>query len=1313
MHNLIPHFIAERYERKIYSGSFTAAVMVIDLAGFTPLTQSLMENGKEGAEILIEIIEEVFSPSIDTIYDYHGSIASFAGDSFTALFPVDSAHPGHVLSAAHVIQKIFRTTGNLTAKFGDFRLKVRIGLGHGTVNWKILHCSEKAAYYFHGSGIDQAIENEKMCQNGQLVSNRALLSHLTESKSELSFSDVNRVSVLINQFRPVPRTTITPPTLSSKSLSAFLPASILNLTDKGEFRDVAACFVSISGENDVDSSIVRIIETARKFGSELYDIDFGDKGSFVMVIFGSPVSRENVVFRACEFSNTIVSNPKLKVRIGLTFGTVFSGFLGSEKRAHYTVKGNAVNMAARLMTEARWQEILIDEALYQKVKSAYVTTALTPRFIKGFPQKIRVYKLAEKREMPNQRTFQNILVGRSSELSQLQSYLRKTVDSSAAALVYIDGNAGIGKSRLVYELKNSLIKAPINWFTLPCDAILQTSFNPFTTFLKHYFNQSENFSPQINKGHFEMRLEALIESVDDDFITQELTRTSSVLGSLLNLHWENSLFEKLEGRDRFENIKTALVHFFLAENQLKPTVIEVEDAHWIDPATESVLKSMSPVVRDRPLLLLIVSRLGDNDAPLRLSFSLPHQYAMQLNSLSSHDFRALIRNQLHVNLSPEIDQLIFRKSEGNPFYGEQILLYLMESGALVQGEGTYSLQNNDFDIPDQISTIIISRIDRLPEKCKDIIKIASVIGQEFSVKLLSEVLHNRDIKPELDILEKESIWISLSDLRYSFKHALIRDTVYQMQLKKKLRTIHKLVARTIEELHRKELRSHYHELAYHYDKAEVVGKACLYLEKAADYASSNYKNQEALTLYDRLLNYEHKPKKRIEINYSKAAVLKLISRWDDALQLYEENVSLAKALDDQDTIALNISHIGVLQLNKGNLDLALKLFHQSPNVVENVKKPRIKGKIYFNWGNVHFSRGDQNTALKYFLIAQKISQAEQDLETLGSAASNIGMIYNYQSDYEQALEQFFFGLEIAEKRNNEKSKSSLLNNIGLVYSSINNFDKAEIFFQKALDIASKLGNIRHQAFIYGNLGSLYEKGEDLCRALEYCQKDLEISLRIDDKIRICTATGNIGFIHDALGNYSVAEKVHKRVFKMAHEIGHKRMMNMAYSNLGSHYLLVRNLDAAEKYLDKAILLCREMKDKYHLTENLHQKAELLFLREAYPQAKAVSREAMAKAHEINLTDIKFLSQLLQAKIRFQTDQSTATRELEKMLPVFDRDQEKAAIYYELFQITKNEKWQSDARQLYEKLFRKTPRIEYKNRIAQLTTTKSSGIRSVE
>ncbi len=726
MHNLIPKFIIDKFANKEQAGSFQASTMFIDISGFTPMTRKLMTHGKEGAEVLNYILNIVFKPVINAVYDNGGDITSFEGDAFMAIF---GGNNGDI--AAEQILSLFKKFGHQKTKFGIFDLSVKIGVSHGEVEWGIVGSDEHKTWYFRGEGIDGAVRAEKRCGKNQISA--------TGGWTFLSDRDV----VSIGDATPLlfPRSAkYRADTSIEGGRLGFFPESVTNFTGNGEFRDVACAFISFkepSSQDELNQFAGKILNKTYEHGGYFEGLNFGDKGVNCLVIFGAPTAYENNVERAVDFVNA-VRNDYSDIRAGVTFGTVFAGLKGSERRAIYGVIGDVVNMSARFMMKADWGEIWLDKSVHNRIKSLYKIKANRSISLKGFRGFTANYSLLEKQEM-RVSFFTGDLVGRKKELNRLSRYLRPIRNDKFGGIVTVYGEAGVGKSRLIYEL---IRKSEIRTLTGQCDSILKKSLNPFAYFLCNYFRQSETPNLEERKAVYSEIYNELVESADKTN-EKELRRIESILGSVIGLYWEGSIYDMIEAKDKPTVVNFAIKSFIKILCTFEPLILLIEDLQWIDEASQDALQILTRLVGDVPFIILASSRFNDDGLkPTIKSDGDVKRRDVVLKDLEEGNIERLIENNLSEKPNAELVKYVRSRAEGNPFYIEQFCLYLNENGLISEPstEGVVELVSKPTDIPTDINAVIIARVDRLSSELKDLVQVASVLGREFEVQVLEEVL---------------------------------------------------------------------------------------------------------------------------------------------------------------------------------------------------------------------------------------------------------------------------------------------------------------------------------------------------------------------------------------------------------------------------------------------------------------------------------------------------------------------------------------------------------------------------------------------
>ncbi|MCK4978915.1 MAG: AAA family ATPase, partial [Candidatus Delongbacteria bacterium] len=488
MNNLIPHFISEQYKKNKHKGLFKAYTMFVDISGFTQLTETLMKHEKDGAEVLTEALNNIFNPVVKNIFDNGGMISTFAGDAFTAIF---RGRNKRVLESAIYVNKFFKDNKIIDTKYGKFEMGVKVGLSYGKVDWGILGKHGKHTYYFKGEAIDGCAESEHRANKSDIVLDNKIIEKLKIDNGKLVVKEDGYFKFKTKAVKPKPvKARSEQFKLTTKDLSPFILDAVIGFKGKAEFREVVSVFISFDKPRSttaLNEFVTQLIEGSYNYGGYFNKVDFGDKGGVALLLFGAPVSYENNIERALNFvlhlNNSI---NKLKFRAGITFGTVYSGIMGGKERYEYTAIGDIVNLSARFMMKAKWNKFWVSDHISENQDRTHRFNKLGKFKFRGKSGKITAYELVQKKEKGEAALFDGKIIGREVELKQLKKYTKPIFRNSFAGVTYIYGEAGIGKSRLVYELKQKL-KDKVNWFYLPCENILKKSFNPVIYFLKNYF----------------------------------------------------------------------------------------------------------------------------------------------------------------------------------------------------------------------------------------------------------------------------------------------------------------------------------------------------------------------------------------------------------------------------------------------------------------------------------------------------------------------------------------------------------------------------------------------------------------------------------------------------------------------------------------------------------------------------------------------------------------------------------------------------------------------------------------------------------
>ena len=1206
MLHLIPSFISVQYDKRQFKGDFQATTMFIDIAGFTAMTQALMVKSKEGAEVLSDLINSVFSPAISTIYVYDGFISSFAGDAFTAIFPSDQTSINDAVSAAIRIREMFKKAGLIKCRFGSFELSVKIGMSWGQVEWGIIRHERQNAYYFMGKAIDQCAESEHHADKGEVILDNEILPQIS-NLSELTYLKRNDRFYLL---RSAPVTSVKDVIFAiiPTSQDKFIPENILTLNSQGEFRNIVSCFISFKSY-DLSEDIASIITLAHRYKGYFNKVDFGDKGGVILVLFGTPKGMSNLFSRSLDFAMAVKEIPELSVRIGLAVGVGFTGFIGSEVRSEYTALGSVVNLSARFMMEAGWGEVFIDEQIHKQADARYKILASEPRHFKGFEGEIPVYRVTERNEQVLVTLFEGEMVGRDEELKRLVELLQPVKEKKFGGIVYVYGDAGIGKSRLIYEL---IKQQDILTLTLQTDDILQKGLNPFTYFFSNYFELYEARSfeerKEIFKTNYEKHFKRIENSLNVDGRTKpvinKLRRIESIIGAIIGLFWDGSIYDMMDPNDRSVATRLAIKEFFTTLSLVEPIIIHVEDFQWLDGESQTVFEILTRHIENFPLLILASGRLNDDGSKPEIPADeniMCHEII--LNQLSQDSISVLIADRLGDKPDNNLTAYLFSRTEGNPFYAEQLCLYLQENNLIVLHKGRYQLMAAPADIPTGITEILIARIDRLTRVLKETVQIASVLGREFEVQVLAVLidmltskateeessLHGCEIHPLIFEGEVERVWVRLAELRCIFRHVLIRDTAYDMQLRKKLRFLHKLAGDTIVKLYY-DNRIFYSDIAYHYEQAEVWNLALKYCLSAGDYFKEIIKYDEALVYFQKALSIcqerlkEKHPYTATSYN-NIGEVFRQKGADEEAMSYHEKALAIRKELlgEKHPDTAQSYNNIGLVYHSKGHYDKALR-YHE--------KALAIRKELL---GEKH-----QDTALSY---------------------NNIGAVYRQDGKYDKALEYYEKALHVWEEVLVEKHPytATSFNNIGDLYRQKGQYDIAFRYFEKALTIWEEVYGKKHTetANCYNNIGGDYNSKGDYDEALKYYKKALAIRKELLGENHPSTAQSynNIGLAYINKGNYDKALRYLENALAVWEEVWSEKHPSTAfsYNNIGGVYHSKGHYDKALRYHEKALAIRKELLGEKHpdTAQSLANIASEYFSQGRYRKAEPLVKRALA------------------------------------------------------------------------------------------------------
>ena len=596
----------------------------------------------------------------------------------------------------------------------------------------------------------------------------------------------------------------------------------------------------------LDAVLARMIDAVHRYEGTVNHV----MGDGIMALFGAPLAHENHAVRACyaalrmqedvgrygdEVQRTL--GVPLQIRVGLNSGEVVVGSIGSDLRMEYSAIGQTTHLAARMEQMAKPASVLVTADTLRLAEGYVQAKALGPVPVRGLADPIEVFELAG---TTTARTRLQVaaargltqLVGRQAELSLLRQALDHA-GKGRGQVVALVGEAGVGKSRLAWELTRS--HRTRGWLVLEGTAASHgktTTWLPVIDLLRAYFRIDDGDDARTVREKLIGRLLALDEA---------LRPTLPVFEALLEIPVEDAEWGRLDAAARQRQSVEAVKGLLLRESQVQPLVLVLEDLHWIDAATQDLLDSLVESLPAARVLLVVNYRPEYQHAwagksyysQLRLDPLAPETAEGMLDSLLGGD----------AGLAP-LKRLLIDRTQGNPFFLEETVRSLAEGHVLAGAPGDYRLEAAlpTIQLPATVQAVLAARIDRLPADDKRILQLASVVGKDVPLPILRAISHlaEPDLQRSVARLQAGEFLYEtrlFPDPQYSFRHALTLEVAYGSLLHEQRRELHARIVDTLERLHPDRLSEHAARLAHHAFRGEVWSKALAYLRQTVTAAS--------------------------------------------------------------------------------------------------------------------------------------------------------------------------------------------------------------------------------------------------------------------------------------------------------------------------------------------------------------------------------------------------------------------------------------------------------------------------------------------
>ena len=1231
------------------SGQFReATIMFADISGFTAMSERLSLRGEEGAEQITRIVGDYFTTMLNITAGYGGDLLKFGGDALLVAF-FNDAHALNACLAGVEMQRAIARFSRVEAFGETFSLKMTVGLGSGLLFTANLGTPEKMEYTVMGEALANMAHAEDQAEGGEIFIDEntylAVRPNVEVGETRNGCHKLIRVSdeTLFEQMCNVPRPILDIPSPESLPTSfdallphleetarkldvlvPFLPPGLLDLLrfdparmagrERGEFRPVTVMFANFYGIEEIISHLgpprtaeitailnahfSRMHEIIHRYEGVVDKVDSYVVGHRIMALFGAPRAHvddpERAVRAAWEmqgamaaFSNleTSAGNFALKQRIGINTGRVFAGNVGSETRHEYSVMGDEVNLTARLMSVAGEGQVLISQSTANQVGKRFRLEEKKPVRVKGKSKPVPNYEVRGVIERPSiaRATRRAPLVGRDKEWRVIWEVAQRA-QRGDPQILDIHGEMGMGKSRIIEELMAQWREREGAAHFAACLSYgRHTPYAPWSVILRDIFALHDDDSEQERREKIAGRLATAIPDWED---------WAALVAQLVGVHMpESELLRSLDPKLRQQNLQRIVTDLILSEAGYRPTLLVLDDLQWVDEASLSLLNYLTVHLHPAPLLICVAYR---PEEPPTLSAAGRDNYtAVSLGALSDIGSLELLDSQLPTEpeMPRQLKEVILRNAQGTPLFIVEMAHALIESYLQYDEErGVYRARDDleRVQVPDTVSRVILSRLDRLDEQSRNILKVASVIGREFQKWLLHSVYPYQADEKEIEstllsLCEKEIL--DRLQLAYLFRHVMTREVAYESLLYAERRELHRQIARSIEEQQRAHIEEYLEVLAEHYTLAEEWPNALAYHLKAGRRAQSMYANEDAIHRYKQVLqiarNVPDSQHEQVIAHEGLGDVYQLVGRYDEALESYASaRHILEKETPDADIrrhLADLYRKTGRVHDYRGEYEQALEWVERGLKLIRDFRCVEA-AHLYLGGASVFHREGNFREAIRWCRHGLEIAETlagQEARKAVAHAFYLLGYSYHRLGETTKAGEYYHRSLETYREIGDLPGMARAQNNLANFYFDQNDWEQATTYYRQALHSLERIGDQHGQAVIANNLGGvLLNRGKIKSARIWYMQS-LNISQELGLTFGVALLHNNLGYLAIRAGRWDTALQHLQKSLETFGKIGAQEFLPELYRNLAEAHLgrgeLDRALSWARRSLEQAML----------------------------------------------------------------------------------------------------------------------------------------------
>jgi class 3 adenylate cyclase/tetratricopeptide (TPR) repeat protein len=993
----------------------------------------------------------------------------------------------------------------------------------------------------------------------------------------------------------------------------------------GDRRIVTVLFADVQGLEALQQTLdpEEVTDITNSLFKQLSDVIYKYGGAIdkylsdgLMALFGAPTAHEDDPERAVMAAYELIEKARittdklvaragvrLSLRCGLHTGLVVAGEVGGDAKKDYTVMGDTVNLAQRVKANAKADQVLVTAETFRLTQMLFAFNGLPPITVKGRQEQVHPYELLGPREEEGvggrERTN---LVGRREELARLHQCL-EAATGGRPQLINLVGEAGIGKSRLAREF--------LHYFTSYGVGVLlkgrglsyqqETSYAVVGAMLNQYLG--------ITPGTSAHDIGEDARNAAETYWPQDAGRRAALLAHLMGAEVFHPEVTHLSPQQKRIAAFLALNELLVAMGKRYTVLVSIEDLHWADEASVEWLASLIDYLAANAheqiaLMIMCQYRPREDSQFVRFGGKIDLTKIF-LNPMPQTEARLLFGALIGLTSEPDswaadiraVADVVLTRAEGNPLFLTALVMTLEDQEFLGRVDNQWVLKKPiaDLQLPDTISRVVTSRLDRLPEELKGLISAAAIIGRSFHPSVLAKVAGGVDVDAGLEQLARMSLIHRRQNGEYAFDHSTTQEVAYQSLLQATRREMHKRVGAAIEALLGDQWEPSAGILARHYYQGGDAAKAVRYLAVAGEQSRRRFANKEALVSFRHALRMATDPVAQALVDRRKllrslAEVETVMGDYPNALEHIDEALKLS--LDEADRAELDRLAGEVLE-RKGELKTALKRYKEATHLAISGDAPLTLARLLLATARLLLTQGENEQSIGLAREAMDRLAGQTGVRELADAHELLGQAHFGQSEWNEALAEYATALRERERLQDLFGIASSKNAMGMVYVVLGDWHRAASLLEEAMQLYTRAGDLLHLAEAQSHLGDIYAAFGEVSTADRLQRGALDIFRRIGSTIGEGRALVAIGNSLAAAENFNEALVFLKDGLKIFEEIAATSQQAEAFAAMARVALTAGREDEGLGHMQRALRMAEATHNRLAMAVVNRLKAELL------------------------------------------------------------------------------------------------------------------------